>query len=54
MSRKSAIWGGLTIGSILGGMVPALWGAGTFSMSAVFLSAIGSIVGIWIGFKISE
>ncbi|MEI8338076.1 MAG: hypothetical protein WCF92_02940 [bacterium] len=44
----------MTIGSIVGGYVPALWGGSTFSMSSIVLSSIGAIVGIIVGFKIGQ
>ncbi|MBX4200041.1 hypothetical protein KW790_01080 [Candidatus Parcubacteria bacterium] len=53
MSRKSAIWGGLFIGSFIGGLVPNLWGADYFSFSGVVSQAVFSILGIWLGFKLS-
>ncbi len=48
------IWLGVIVGSAVGGYIPALWGAGMFSMSSVLLSALGGIVGIWLGFKINQ
>ncbi len=48
------VWIGLLIGSSVGSYVPSIWGAGFLSFSSVFFSAIGSIVGIYIGYKISE
>lgn len=54
MSRKTFIWGGLFIGTTLGGMAPILWGGSMFSMSAVVLTAVGGLVGIWIGFKLAK
>jgi uncharacterized protein YcfJ len=54
MNRKAIIYIGLAIGSSVGGFVPMLWGAGAFSMSSLFLSAIGGIAGIYAGFKISR
>ncbi|MDB5266665.1 MAG: hypothetical protein JWN89_480 [Parcubacteria group bacterium] len=42
------------VGSTVGNFVPALWGAGSLSFSGVFCSAIGAIIGIYIGFKISR
>ncbi len=54
MSRKSFIWGGLFIGSTIGGMLPSLWGSDMLSMSSVFLTAVGGFVGIWAGFKLAS
>jgi hypothetical protein len=45
---------GLFIGSTIGGLVPELWGAGIFSMSAIVFSFIGGIAGIWVGYKIGQ
>ena len=42
------------IGSTIGGFVPALWGAGFFSVSSIIFSALGGAAGIWLGFKVSE
>jgi len=45
---------GLIVGSTLGGLIPSLWGSGFISFSAVILTAIGGIVGIYIGFKLGS
>lgn len=42
------------VGSGLGGFIPYLWGAGTFSLSSVIFTAIGGFLGIWLGYKISQ
>lgn len=54
MSRKTLIWIGMAVGSAAGGYAPLLWGASLLSFSSVLLSAVGGLVGIWIGFKLSE
>ncbi len=54
MNRKALIWIFLTIGSYVGSVIPSLWGAGMFSFSGLFLSAIGGIAGIYLGFLIGE
>ena len=54
MSRKTAIWIGMVVGTSLGGIVPSLWGAGFFSFSSVIFTAIGGFLGIWLGYKISD
>lgn len=54
MSTKVSVFIFMTIGSFVGGYIPNLWGDGTFSMSALVLSSVGAIVGIYIGFKIGQ
>ncbi len=44
----------MIIGSTVGGYIPALWGAGFFSMSSIVLTAVGGFLGIWFGYKISR
>lgn len=54
MSPKALIWIGLFIGSTIGSLIPLVWGANPLSFSSILLSAIGGIVGIWLGFKMSQ
>ena len=54
MSKKALIWIGLTVGSAVGGYLPALWGGDLISFSAVILSTAGGIVGIWLGYWFGE
>ena len=54
MSKKSLVWLGLTIGSAAGGYLPALWGGDLLSLSSVMLSAVGGLVGIWLGYRLGE
>jgi hypothetical protein len=54
MSKKALIWIGLTVGSAVGGYLPALWGGDFISFSSVILSAAGGIVGIWLGYRFGE
>lgn len=44
----------MTIGSVVGGYIPNLWGASLFSFSSIILTAIGGFFGIWLGFKFGE
>ena len=53
MSKK-AVWLGMTVGSTIGGFVPMLWHAGIFSFSAILLSMIGGLAGIWAAWKIER
>jgi len=50
---QSRIWLGIFIGSTIGGLVPELWHANLFSYSSVFLSGIGALAGMWLGYKMS-
>ena len=54
MNQKALITIGLLVGSTIGGFIPNLWGVGMFSLSSIFFSAIGAILGIYLGFKISQ
>jgi hypothetical protein len=54
MSAKKIIWIFMFVGGIIGGYVPTLWGASTFSMSTLFFNAAGAIAGVWLGFKITR
>jgi len=44
----------MMVGGAIGGYLPLLWGASTFSFSSILLSSIGAIFGIWLAFKISH
>jgi hypothetical protein len=44
----------MTIGSLVGGYIPTLWGSGILSMSGILLSGIGGFVGIWVGYRFGE
>ena len=54
MPAKFLVFIGMTIGSIIGGYIPVLWGAGLLSYSSVLFSGIGGILGVWIGYKFSD
>ena len=53
MERKKAIWGGMMLGSTVGGFLPLLWGDSALSFSSILLTAVGGIVGIWVGLRVS-
>ncbi len=54
MARNKIIWLGLFIGSTVGSFIPKLWGSGVLSFSSILLSAIGGILGVWLGFRLAE
>jgi len=54
MNSKKLIWLGAIVGSTIGGMVPSLWHASMFSMSGIFLSIVGGVLGIWLAWKVTQ
>ena len=54
MRPKALIWIGALVGSSLGGLVPLLWHAGWLSVSSILFGALGGIVGIWAGYRLSR
>jgi len=54
MSSKKLIWLGFFVGSTIGGMIPTLWGDDMISLSAIVLSTLGGLAGIWAGFRIGQ
>ncbi len=54
MESKRIIWIFTIVGGWLGGYVPLLWGANLFSISGVIFSALGGILGIWVGFNLTR
>jgi hypothetical protein len=52
--EKKLIYLGMFIGSTIGGFVPAIWGGDLLSMSGLFFSLVGGILGIWVGYKIGQ
>jgi hypothetical protein len=52
MSAKSLIWGGMAVGSTIGGSLPYLWNGGLFAYT--IWGAIGGFAGIWVGFKLAK
>jgi hypothetical protein len=44
----------MLVGSTAGAYAPSLWGVSSFSFTSALLSAVGGIIGIWIGFKLSN
>ncbi len=51
MSPKAIVMIGVTVGSSIGGYVPALWGGSLFSVSSVLLGTIGGIIGLVITYR---
>jgi hypothetical protein len=41
-------------GMTIGGFVPELWGAGSFSLSSLLFSALGGVAGVWAGARLAD
>ncbi|HVZ58288.1 MAG TPA: hypothetical protein VG935_00840 [Patescibacteria group bacterium] len=54
MLTKLIIFIFITIGSLVGGFVPLLWGGSLFSYSGILFSGIGGILGLWIALKLTQ
>jgi uncharacterized membrane protein YeaQ/YmgE (transglycosylase-associated protein family) len=54
MTPKTLIYIFLTIGSIAGGWIPTLWGAGALSFQSLLGGFIGAMLGIWAGYKLGR
>lgn len=54
MDTKQIIWIGVLVGSVVGGYIPALWGAGLLSFSGIIFSTLGAFAGLWLAFKVSQ
>ena len=52
MSNNKIIVMGTIIGSMIGGYIPYVWESNGFSMASVITTAVGGIIGTWIGLKL--
>ncbi len=44
----------MVVGGFVGGYIPMLWDSAGFSFATIFGNAIGALIGIWIGFKLTR
>ena len=54
MSMKQWVWGGVFVGSTVGGLVPLLWGESAMSFASIIGSTVGGGLGIWAGYQLSR
>jgi len=48
---KKVVMLGMVFGSTIGGYIPTMFGADSFSLSCVFWGFVGGLLGIWLTFK---
>jgi hypothetical protein len=41
-------------GSVVGGYVPVLWGASSFSLVSIVFGLAGACAGVWLGVRVSD
>jgi uncharacterized membrane protein YeaQ/YmgE (transglycosylase-associated protein family) len=51
MSSKTLYYVAAFVGSLVGGFIPTLWGAGFLSIVSLIFSTIGAILGIVLVYK---
>lgn len=54
MSKRTLVFVGVLVGSVLGGYLPSLWGSDVFSMWSLLFSGVGAMLGIWMGYKMGD
>ena len=54
MSPKSIVMMSFVVGSLLGSYLPVLFGVGAFSYTSIITGAIGGVIGIYVGYKLSN
>lgn len=54
MSQKSLIYLLMFVGSSVGGYIPTLFGVNFLSAIPLITSAVGGIIGVYIGYRLSQ
>ncbi len=54
MSRGVLVMIGMTVGSVIGGYIPVLFGASFLSFSSIIGNGIGGLAGIWLTLKLTQ
>lgn len=54
MNSKALVWVGLFVGSAIGSLIPLIWGASLLSFWSSIFGAIGGLLGIWAGYRLSQ
>ena len=51
---KLCIFAGTTVFGIAGGLLATALGMDTFSLGCFLLSSVGSVFGVWVGWKVAQ
>jgi len=51
---KSLIYLGIFVGGAIGSYIPVLFGQDVFSAAGILAGAVGSFLGLWVGYKIGN
>jgi hypothetical protein len=54
MDSKRLMWLFVFIGGTIGSYIPVLWGDNAFSFASILCGGIGSIIGIYVAFKLTH
>ena len=53
-ATKTLVMAGLVIGSVIGGYIPSLLGAGLLSLWGVLGSTLGAVLGVWLAYRFAS
>lgn len=54
MYSRRVIWLCVTMGMVLGGALPSLWGGSQLGLASLFLGTLGGLAGVWAGVSLSS
>ncbi|HEY2326713.1 MAG TPA: hypothetical protein VGH52_04425 [Gaiellaceae bacterium] len=49
MNSRRVIWLCATLGMVVGGSVPAVWGGSQLGLGSLLLGTLGGMAGVWAG-----
>jgi hypothetical protein len=42
------------VGLVVGGYIPALWGASAFGFESLLFGVVGGLLGVWLGARLTD
>jgi uncharacterized membrane protein YeaQ/YmgE (transglycosylase-associated protein family) len=49
--NKMVMWTAVAIGSIVGGLIPTMFGASAFGVASILGGTVGAFIGIYLAYK---